>query len=139
MSLVNTKGQDGAEVLVRWQAGGPGFADLARMIADHEAPFEVIAVESGLELACHNRPDDVRNRARLRIHDYGDDKMAAFFFKTSGAPGSSQRFSYGGVAFKADKLRTERVSAWIDFVASGLNPAATPRGVHTSFQFTVPD
>ena len=83
MSLVNTKGQDGAEVLVRWQAGGPGFADLARMIADHEAPFEVIAVESGLELACHNRPDDVQNRARLRIHDYGDDKMAAFFFKRS--------------------------------------------------------
>lgn len=111
----------------------PGLIEAAREL------FEIVGPGPGLELACRNEVRGRPNACRLTIVGYGDGKMAVLFFRVSTAPGSTDRFGYGGLAVQVSRLRPLHLEAWLGYVASGFDWRRAPRGLRREFQFPVPD
>ena len=65
-------------------------------------------------------------------------KSAAFFYKTSMVPHSRDRYSYGAAIFD-DQLTHEAASRWLQYLASGFDPAAVPKEVRRALTFELPD
>ncbi|MFQ5767785.1 MAG: hypothetical protein ACE5ID_07365 [Acidobacteriota bacterium] len=138
MSLVNEAEPGVREKLHSWQQKAPALAALRELLEGADAAYRVVSEGEGLEVACDTPLRGRPNRGRMRIVAYDEEKMAVFFFKVSSGDGG-QRFSYGGLAFKADRLRPDQIRSWLEFVASGLGWEKRPRGLVRSFQYTLPD
>ncbi len=112
---------------------------MIRQIRAHDAPFALIHHPAGLEVACRNQVRGRPNRSRLRIQHYEGEGSAVIFFRVSSAPGGQDRYGYGGLAVRADRLRPDQTAAWLDYLASGLDVGCRPRGLQRAHQFPVPD
>lgn len=112
-----------------------------------------LAARSGWTGSWHQGPEDAElipgtrvdgrpNRCRLRLFRVSNGphtgRWAAFFYKTSLVPHSSDRYSYGAALFDGapDDAHFE---GWIKYLESGFDPDATPADVKRALTFTIPD
>jgi hypothetical protein len=81
-------------------------------------------------------------RCRLRIVRPAGGKFAgrwaAFFYKTSAVPHSTDRYSYGAALFDLP-LDRARLDTWLDFLDSGFDPDRQPVDVRRALNFELPE
>lgn len=108
----------------------PGWPD-----AWHEGPDDA-------ELIPGTRVDGRPNRCRLRIFRISNGphsgRWAAFFYKTSLVPHSSDRYSYGAAMFDGAPDES-RLESWLKYLDSGFDPESIPADIRRALTFTIPD
>lgn len=119
----------------------------------HPASFLLIEGGNGFEVACPFAPGRARDsgtsacteglrsgsRCRMKVCSVRPGHTLIFFYKRSLLPFSRDRLSYGGCEWPSGQLRPEHARAALDYLASGLAPAARPAWLRRALPCTVPD
>ena len=106
----------------------------------HKAPFSPMEGADGLVFQADGEVDGRPNRARVKLFRVDEGPLAGtpalFFYKASRIPFSRDRYSYGVCLMQGADLPLDR---WLDYPASGFDPALAPSELRRAFPFTVPE
>jgi len=123
--------------LTRWSERVPSLAGLPGLVAKHPSSFRFAGGEHFLDIACDEPVRGRANRSHLRMTAGGDGELRVVFYRAALSEGGGT-YGYGGLAARTERLRTDQVRAWLDYLASGFAAESAPRGLQTSFQYPVP-
>ena len=103
-------------------------------------PFEIEESSSGLEVIAHELlPNNVPNRARMKIFSPKPGHTRVFFFKKSLVPFSRDRYSYGGLDLPQSEVGEAEIQAWLTFLTSGFHPDKRPEKLRRAFPYEIPE
>jgi hypothetical protein len=103
-------------------------------------PFEIEESGAGLEVVAHAPlPNDIPNRARMKIFSPKPGHTLVFFFKKSLVPYSRDRYSYGGLDLHTPSAEPREIAAWLAFLTSGFHPDKRPENLRRAFPYEIPE
>lgn len=109
-------------------------------VAASPYPFEIEESSSGLEVLAHEPlPNNVPNRARMKIFSPQPGHTRVFFFKKSLVPFSRDRYSYGGLDLPRSEVEASEIQSWLTFLASGFHPEKRPEKLRRAFPYEIPE
>ena len=119
----------------------PVFARVLEVFDADGNLFELAESTEGLELKPADPPGHASHRCRLKLFTprEGKERVCAFFYKQSNLAWSRDRFSYGGVEFRPERLIEEDVRSWARWLVSGLDPGQKPERLRRSFLYDIPE
>ena len=110
----------------------------------HEAELELThdPARAGCDLKAIGELETGPNRARVKLWAPKAGTLAAFLYKDSLVPFSTDRFAYGALILKDPNASEQRVrplgKELVEFLGTGLHPLHRPRDLKRAFPFTVP-
>jgi len=103
-------------------------------------PFEIEIGGAGLEFAGRGLlPNQLPNRARMKIFSPKPGHTLVFFFKRSMVPYSRDRYSYGGQELRGAQVEPQEIGAWLEFLTSGFHPDKRPENLRRAFPYEIPE
>lgn len=119
----------------------PALRAVVDALRESDAVFGIDPNAGGLEIVPGEGCAPSAGRCRMKLFRPREERerLCAFFFKKSNIAGSRDRFSYGAVEFQPDRLADPEVRAWIQWLASGLDPELRPTNLRRAFLYTIPE
>lgn len=115
---------------------------LIEAICDHPDSFELLLEADGFEFAALAPVEGRPNRSIIKLFQIQDgplaEREAAFFYKRSQIPFSSDRFSYGVCVISSKGVPEDDQENWLEYASKGFDPQCSPKQLKRAFTFTVP-
>lgn len=139
--MIVNRGQEAVEERLRAEAGSNEVVRaVAEAIEAATDPFEIEIGGAGLEFAARGMlPNQLPNRARMKIFSPKPGSTLVFFFKRSMVPYSRDRYSYGGLELRAPQVESKEIGAWLEFLSSGFHPDKRPENLRRAFPYEIPE
>jgi hypothetical protein len=118
---------------------GAARAIILQVVERHPARFVVRPGASGFELAVAEPANVPAGRSFMKVCSVRPEHTLLFFFKRSLLPFSRDRLGYGGVEWRDELLDPRQIQAGLDFLCSGLGPAARPPWLRRALPYDVPE
>lgn len=114
------------------------FATFRRAALGGGEPFHLEEHDGILELG---PAAEGPRRCRLKVFRprEGKERLCAFFYKRSNLAWSHDRYSYGAVEFRPDRVTEAEIRGWLEWLAGGFDPDGRPPRLKRAVLYTIPD
>ena len=110
--MIVNRGDPEVSARIEGLGGSPEYSRILALAASSESPMRLEASASHLELAGTSPVDGRANRTRMKVFPVEEGRWAAFFYKRSHIPFSTDRYAYGAVLFEGDSPGEEAAGSW---------------------------